>query len=266
MTTFIWHLAPHDPLVLGTGRKLPATLPRMTHTLPLPATLAGAVRARFVGGVNDLAPADAARLLDEVSLRGPWLQRGDTVLVRAPLHVREHERRVMYPALAQLADKEGTYLPEGAPPFASITWALPQNAHKTQPLDEFVTLDDACGLLLGELQTLPAPAKPAVFEGRVHVTINPESQTAEPSALYSSSGVRYDDHVTIGVEVTSSREIKDLERLFVLGGESRVVARRDGNGFPAFSTVRERYEKAIGAHPGEAPLLLLMLAIGCGDC
>lgn len=261
MTTFTWHLAPHDPLVLGTGRRLPATLPRMSHALPLPATLAGAVRARFADGANDLSPDEATKLLDQISLRGPWLQRGDTVLVRAPLHVRAHQRDVLYPTLTKLAQGEGVYRPAGAEGIVDFAKIELAGAHKLSPLNEFVSLDVACNLLLGACAKLPDAGDLAEFEGRVHVSINAESQTAEPAALFSSSGVRYGDDVTIGVEVTGPHDAsKSLERVFVLGGESRVVARREGKGFPDFSTVRRRYEEALKRHPGEAPLLLLMLA------
>lgn len=260
--TRTWLLSPHDPLVLGTGRRLPATLPDVTHVLPLPATLSGAVRARFVGGANDVGQDEAKRLLDEVTVRGPWLQRGQTVLVRAPLHVRAHgpepARHVVYPTLETLAEGEGVLLPENAPPIGALTWNLPAGVHKGAALDEFVSLDTACELLLRARETLGCPEKPVEREGRVHVTINAASQTAEPAALYSSPGVRYADDVTIGVEVTSTRE-QPLERLFVLGGESRVVARREGGGFPGFEAVQDDYVEARARRKGETPGLLLML-------
>jgi CRISPR type III-B/RAMP module-associated protein Cmr3 len=259
--SYVWHLAPHDPLVLGTGRRLPATLPRMTHAMPLPATLAGAVRARFVGGAIDVTPEAAQTLLDTITVRGPWLQRGDTVMVRAPLHVREHARAVVYPTLDTLKQGEGVFLPEGTPELGALAWEAPAHAHKLAPLDEFVSLDDACKLLCGELPSLGDALSPVVFEGRVHVTINPASQTAEDAALYSTSGVRYRDDVTIGVEVTAQHEpAEGPEKLFVLGGETRIVARREGSGFPDFDLVRARYENALRAHGDQEPLLMLMLA------
>jgi CRISPR-associated protein Cmr3 len=288
--TQTWLLAPHDPLVLGTGRRPPATLPRPTHALPLPGTLAGAMRARFVGGANDLSADDARRLLDEVDVRGPWLQRdhgdkGDKeVLVRAPAHVRALAegaasdqsaatttsdiekplaRSVIYPTLDALRAGEGTLLPDRdeAPPLEPLRWKT-GSAHKSEALDELVTLNVACGLLLGELVRLTGRENVSALEGRLHVTIDPASQTAEASGLYSSPGVRYAPGVTIGVETTSRRTPPpSIEGPLVLGGESRVVAQRDGGqSLPTFASYRERYEKALGQGRGGPPGLLLMLA------
>lgn len=264
VTSTTWHLSPHDPLVLGTGKRPAATLPLMTHALPLPGTLAGAVRARFVGGANDVGPEEARRLLEEVEVRGPWLQRGDTALVRAPLHIRIHgpapARRVVYPTLEALADGEGVLLPDGIPALRPLLWAPGPGAHKLAAPDELVSLDTACDLLLEERAALAPPEEIVAFEGRVHVTVNATSQTAEPAALYSSPGVRYGDEIAIGVEVRCARErAMPAERLFVLGGEGRVVARRDGRGLPGFDAVRERYVRARARRPGDAPGLLLML-------
>ncbi len=271
-----WQLVPHDPLVFGTGRRPPATLPRMSHPLPLPGTLAGAMRSRFVGGANDLSPAEARRLLNDVQLRGPWLQRDEEVWVRAPSHVRAHdrgassgvsggddesERAIIYPELERPGPNEGVLTPEDTPLIGLLTWRQPPGAHKSTALDEFVSLDVACGLLLEECERLGPAQKLLEFEGRLHVTINAAYQTAEPSALYSSPGVRYDKGVSIGVETTSSRGAPArLEGPCVLGGESRVVAQRGGAGLPDFANYRERYEKARARCPNDSPGLLLMLA------
>lgn len=276
-----WLLAPHDPLVLGTGRRPPATLPRMTHALPLPGTLAGAMRARFVGGANNLSAEDAQRLLDEVDVRGPWLQHRDEVLVRAPAHVRAYAgqppaapaeaearadvamaaREIVYPTLESPREGEGVLWPEAAPPLDVLTWRPTHEAHKSAPLDEFVTLDAACSLLLGECERLASPRSPLTLEGRLHVTIDATSQTAEPSGLYSSPGVRYANDVGIGVETSARREPSaPLAGPFILGGESRVVAQRIGKALPEFAAVKERYDQARARRPDASPGLLMMLA------
>lgn len=265
-TTTTWALAPHDPLVLGIGRRLPALLPRMTRGVPLPATLAGAVRAQFAGGAVDLERNQAWDLLQNVSLRGPWLQRGkEQILVPAPLHVRtygdETSRSVQYPRIEKPRPNEGFLLHHGAPSTmqCQLHWKLPEGSHKAKSLDEYLDLNTVRDLLLGTCDTLGCPEKLFEFEGRVHVTINALSQTAEPGALYSSSGVRYADDVRIGVEITHS--LKDPEhKLFVLGGETRPVTRREGKTFPEFDEFHKAsYRKALEGHEKRVPGLLLML-------
>jgi CRISPR-associated protein Cmr3 len=173
----------------------------------------------------------------------------------------EHARSVVFPTVESFKEGEGWLLPEGTPPMDALIWELPSSVRKSAALDEFVSLDIACKLLLQRCETLRCPERPVEFEGRVHVTINMESQTAEPAALYSSPGVRYADDVAIGVEVTSAHGLAvPSERLFVLGGESRVVARREGDRFPSFETVREQYEQARNQRREDTPGLLLMLA------
>jgi CRISPR-associated protein Cmr3 len=261
--TETWHLHPHDPLVFGTGRRLPATLPRAAHLVPLPGTLAGAVRARFAGGVDDLGAAAARGLLADVSLRGPWLQRGEETLVHAPLHLRTYEagdtRRVVAGRPVEPRADEGVLPLEGTPPsLLGLTWRLPAEVHKARPLHEHLPLAAVCDLLLSETSALPTKADPPVtFEGRVHVTIDPLAQTAEPSALYSSSGARYADDVAIAVEVTAP-EHRHTERAFVLGGEARVVSRAEGTAFPSFEAFRERYASRVRGDT-RTPGLLLML-------
>lgn len=261
-----WALAPHDPLVLGIGRRLPALLPRMTRAVPLPATLAGAIRAQYAGGRVDLSHDEAWKLLNEVSIRGPWLQKGDNIYIRAPLHVRTHgdedKRTVVCPQMKDILPNEGLLLHDGAPETMGkhfLHWKLPEDAHKVKPLDEYLPLDTVRDLLLGTHETNQSLGKPETlfeFEGRVHVTVNQVTQTAEPGALYSSSGVRYKDDVTIGVEITTSRD-EPKQTLFVLGGETRPVARRQGMAFPAFDKVV--YKKAAEEHKDEPFGLLLML-------
>jgi CRISPR-associated protein Cmr3 len=262
-----WALAPHDPLVLGIGRRLPALLPRMTRAVPLPATLAGAIRAQYAHGRVNLSHDEAWKLLNEVSLRGPWLQKGDEIYVRAPLHVRAHgdedKRTVAFPGVQAFGANEGALLLDGAPASMRhyVHWELPKDAHKVKPLDEFLPLDTVRDLLLGTHETNHSLGKPETlfeFEGRVHVTVNQLTQTAEPGALYSSSGVRYADDVTIGVEITTTRG-DPTQNLFVLGGETRPVAQRKGRDFPAFNEHKSSYEKAAQEHKDRPFGLLLML-------
>ncbi len=263
MNTTTWALAPHDPLVLGIGRRLPALLPRMTRGVPLPATLAGAVRAQFAGGAVDLEKQHAWNLLQSVSLRGPWLQRGtEQILVPAPLHVRTHDtneqRNVADLVIETRGPQEGALLHDGAPSTMNrqLRWNLPGGNHKVKPLDEYLDVNTVRDLLLGTCKSLGKPEKLFQFEGRVHVTINQLSQTAEPGALYSSSGVRYADDVAIGVEITHSGKEPE-HKLFVLGGETRPVTRREGKKFPEFDGTL--YQKALGNDKKRAPGLLLML-------
>jgi len=261
MTRQSWALAPHDPLVLGIGRRLPALLPRMTRAVPLPATLAGAIRAQFAGGRVDLDMKEAWNLLQSVSLRGPWLQRGnDEIFVRAPLHIRayghEGPRTLEFPHIEKPKPNEGFLLHDGAPSTMLTQLHWPESPPKAKPLDEYLHVNTVRDLLLGTCKTLGPPEKLFEFEGRVHVTINQLSQTAEPGALYSSSGVRYADDVSIALEVTHSLP-EPQQRFFVLGGETRTVARHDGKNFPVFD--KSVYERALEGHDKRVPGLLLML-------
>lgn len=260
-----WNIVPRDPLVLRQGRVEPPLLPGVGRALPLPGTLAGAVRAKFYDPTLH-GPDDGRRLVNEVSVRGPWLVRQDsgTVFVPAPVHVRlvgaGSTREVRYARPMQARPSEGFYRPKSARPwFRGLEWSLSPAEHKTGAPEEFLPLGSALDLLLGTATTVPARDESLyATEGRVHVAIDPERQTATPAALYSTGGTRYADDVAIGLEVAapSSRHATPEGPVW-LGGEGRLSHWTKGTGFPAFP--RSAYEAAVKAPRAVPPGLLLML-------
>jgi hypothetical protein len=118
--------------------------------------------------------------------------------------------------------------------------------------------------------------KPVQPEYRVHVALQDDTWTAEPAALFSSSGLRFDTGFGVALEVEDGREPAAAgpapgspAHLLVLGAESRASACSvsEGGCFPAFSDDRRKTYGAriaeLAASGEELGLRLQLLTPGC---
>lgn len=253
-----WRIEARDALVFARSPRTNDLHGHATPKLPLPSTLAAAVRAHLVGHRDDLDDAAAGALLD-VHVRGPWLWRGETVMLPAPLDVRRTRAgRLVRGDLPTPTADEGLWRPAGSPPGVT---GLDFGTEKSEALDGFFPLDVVVSWLLGG--TADAEGASLHDETRAHVRIDPLTQTAEAGLLYTTPGVRFPEGWSLGVEVSDPARRRVPERgLFMLGGESRVAMRRSVDaGFPDFASVRARYEEAAKREP--RGLRIMLLTPGC---
>jgi CRISPR-associated protein Cmr3 len=237
-----WWLEPRDPLVFGDGSRVPALAPRHRYLLPPQGTLAGMVRTRFVTGQAAVSKSDAASLL-EIRVRGPWLARrreaGSPLELWLPVPVDVVETGGAYlpGELLGLGPEEGSLWPAGVPVLPELVGRVDRKGGtKTSappfpfwPLEQVVrwSLRPGSG---GEVQS--GPRRPVSREYRVHVGIEDKTWTAEPEALFSSAGVRYDTGFGIAVEVTDGRREPGPDspapetppHLVILGAEARTTS------------------------------------------
>lgn len=283
-----WLLDPRDPLVFGDGGQVPALMPRSTFLMPPQATVAGLVRTALLEAAGDFSAA-AARAELAVRVRGPWLLEhpaGATESVLwapAPADVALAEGELLPPHLLRPRPDDGVRWLPGAPPGLGLVYLPPrENGRKTErlpfPLWPFEALVD-WGLgadprpLLEQKGLLarrrPLPVAP---EHRVHVAIDPETQTALPEALFSSGGQRFAEEFQLAVEVHDGRPADGRQplrspRLLVLGGEGRTVACTTGGErvLPPFEEYEARLTARAAAVAAEdrLGLRLQLLTPGC---
>jgi hypothetical protein len=288
-----WWLEPRDPVVFGSGARVPALVPGHRFWLPPQSTAAGLVRSRFVARETEVGPGLARQLL-EVRISGPWLAQkpgAGKVLglwLPAPADVvvgKKDGGSWLLPAkFLALKSGEGTIWPEGAPPGLLLAelparypapdgfktdrlkfpfWPLERVVEwSLRPQERFLSEDEA--------------SKPVQKEYRVHVALQDDTWTAEPAALFSSSGLRFDTGFGFALEVEDGRESAAAgpapgspTQLLVLGAESRATlcTVSEGGCFPAFTDeLRETYGARIAelaAGGQELGLRLQLLTPGC---
>jgi CRISPR-associated protein Cmr3 len=106
-------------------------------------------------------------------------------------------------------------------------------------------------------------------EHRVHVSINDCSRTAEPQALFTTGGLRFGRDYGLALEVDDGRsqpQIPSDVQLATLGGEARAahLRIRPGSCFPAFATVKNRYQRWIENQKGKTlGLRCQLMTPGC---
>jgi CRISPR-associated protein Cmr3 len=268
-----WVIDPRDPLVFGTGVP-PTPFVARSGALPSPNTIAGMVRARFVASGSHVSPARATELLERISVRGPWL-RGPVasgakeLWVPAPYDgVRTgdtfghailgdsiepiHDEGVLW-SDSDSDDLQLVHLPErgqdgakvaaiaaGTPLWplgAAVRWALGEDVTPAQ---------------VAPLQHGTDPAGIVAREHREHVAIDNRTGTAQPGALFSSAGMRFERDFAIAIDVTARDESDAAPPgAVVLGGESRLSFRRVDAGatFPAFDAYEPQYVNALARMP-----------------
>lgn len=273
----IWRIEPRDPLVTGNGAAVPALVPRDAQ-LPFPGTVAGLIRSRFLGDpVGPVAAEDAREVVEQVSIRGLWLERdrdpgvggGSRPWVPAPrdaavVEGREPLRRAR---VERLAPGEGVHWPEGVQLLPVL---LPERDEASgQKLDSIVErapfwpLEDAVRWALGGTPALPEGEPLARSEHRVHVSIDPKTGTAAPSLLFGSAGLRLGEGASIAVAVVSERHMP-AEGAVLLGGEGRpsYLSIDEAGSPPPFAEFERQYAEAAKSAQG---LRLQLLTPGCFD-
>lgn len=273
-----WVIDPRDPLVFGTGVPPTAFVAR-TEALPPPSTVAGMVRARFVAGNSYVSPARAAELLERISVRGPWLRgpaasgteelwvpaphdgvRAGAAFVPATVEKPTLDEGVLWPASApddlQLVhlEERGTNGAKVAA-IAASTPLWPLGAVVRWALGEDVTPAQ-----IAPRQHGADPAGILGREHRVHVAIDNRTGTAQPGALYSSPGTRFERDFEIAIDVTVHGEPDAAPPgAVVLGGESRLSFRRidPSATFPTFDVYEPQYTNALARSPRGLRIQLL---------
>lgn len=291
--TTSWCLEPRDPLVFGDGSRTPALAPRHRFLLPPQGTLAGMVRTRFAAELADVSKEDARRLLD-IHIRGPWLARfqnqGENPVLWLPIPadvmaVRDGKSESYLPGeLLPLNEGEGTLWPSGAfvPRMLVHSIERLESGTKTSrphfpfwPFERVVRWNVYPGLD-GSIREVQRHVRP---EYRVHTAVEDTTWTAEPEALFSTPGLRYDTSFGIAAEVTDHRGLRippgpspdAPPHLLVLGAEARTVSCKvqPGPCFPSFDDYRSLYSERIAqllADGREIGLRLQLLTPGCfGD-
>lgn len=265
-----WCLEPRDPVVFGDGARVPALAPRHRFLLPPQGTLAGMVRTRFVAGQADVSRDEARRLL-EIRIRGPWLahfcgaDRTPELWLPAPADVtavRHGDGSESYHAGELLAagGAQGALWPDGNPALPLLVENVERigGTKTSRPAFPFWSLDDLVHWSLASGRQPVAEgrrSKPIRPEYRVHVGIEDSTWTAEPEALFSSAGLRYDMDFGVAAEVIDHRRQAGPPgpspgappQLLVLGAEARTVACTvvAGSCFPSFATYRDLYRQRI---------------------
>lgn len=264
-----WRIEARDPLVFGDGTRQPALMPVHRAWMPPQPTIAGFVRARFWDEENRDRERQARSLLDGVSLRGPWLlehhglsaNQSTRLWIPAPGDVRwyrDGNRKVLTkPAHPMsLAGGEGTYISAtgGAPPPRVVHVADKiGDGVKTQELRfPLWRLEHAVAWSLGESPSIEELVEfdrnrwPLEREHRVHVGLDDLRGTAEPEALFTSSGIRVREDCAIAVDVSATGGLGSARPgTGTLGGRSRPsrVHVEGAPHWPAFSSVEKKYDR-----------------------
>lgn len=294
MTHRSWHIRPRDPLVFDSGARFAAPV---SPVLPPQPSLAGCVRGAFFEKARPVDKNDYARRLLAIEIRGPWLlqpgdRRLDRLLVPCPAdlgHVPRGKRkptRLLSARFNALDIDEGVHLP-GSDPAPRNLLALPAKVPlhdgeaapqaKVKGLGEYaLPLRDAVAFAL-DVTTLAstdlAPSVPLaprrVFEPepRTHVSINPETLTAEPEQLFVTRGRRLCGDCEIAVDVHAPADLRQpSDGPLFLGGESRASTLTTSSTpvWPDFDEVRKEYAETIERYQGQ-PLALRLVLLTPGD-
>jgi len=237
------------------------------------------VRARFVASGSHVSPTRAAELLDRISVRGPWLRgpvasgakerwvpapqdgmRAGDAFVRATVGMPSDHEGVLWPDGVP-DDLHIVHVPERGPDDAKVkaiadgTPLWPLGAAVRWGLGESVTPAEVAPLQQGA-----GPARIFGREHRVHVAIDNGTGTAQPGALFTSPGTRFERDFEIAIDVTVHDEPDAAPPgAVVLGGESRLSFCRidESATFPRFEVYQPQYESALARAPRGLRIQLL---------
>jgi CRISPR-associated protein Cmr3 len=251
------------------------------------------VRAQFVRDSHDVDRVHALRLLQEVRIEGPWLVHLDdrdtvTPWVFAPADARrEQEPDPALPSgpdpetwkhllhrdnLVDIEEGQGTLWPPGAPPIETVMVpkAKVDKRKTTSPFPFWPLAEAIDWALMSSTPTHdPGLPRPIKEEGRVHVSVNDKTGTAEPGMLFSSAGGRFREGFGLLVRVSAPDFTGPGPRwpagpdMVVLGGEARPSFRTvlPANAYPSYD--RPRYAAALAAWPDRPGLRLQLLTHAC---
>jgi len=229
-----------DTLFFRDGRPFTATDKAHSRDIPMPQTIAGALRSRIMeslgcdfGRSNGEDKKIIREVMNEASIRGPWFVKGDQMLFATPATIVEEspDSTRADPALDMLrpCKKEipGWRNTELKYPLwrRSIT---PARRHSSR----FITFKGMKSFLSGNLPDNKEFVKAEDvfgFDRRTGIEIDSESLTAADSKIYGASMLSLKDDVRLYVEVSAREEwiAKSFSAkntgLLKLGGEGRYV-------------------------------------------
>lgn len=275
-----WYIEPRDPLIVRDGRPFGADPGARAHSLsfPIPSTTSGGLRNR--AGLNNAGVFEPTRI-DEVlkiAVRGPLLAMLDQAgqftewLPPAPADAHllpganDSEARVIQLVPLQKRDESCYSSPLGGEDLALVG---PEIAIEQKPLANPPRFWHwqlfKQWLIEPQQQPFSAPVatdtlgiKGPQLEYRTHVSIQPNSQTAEEGRLFQTSGLEFtsSDRSRLALVIESDAELKHFANggFAPLGGERRLMAWRPNA--PAFPACPPDLRKRIITERGCRVILL----------
>ena len=266
-------IEPVDSLFFRDARPFEATS-RAASGLPMPQTLAGAVRslllehhgvdfgrlgehmkngASFAGALAEFSPEAAA--VAAVRLRGPWFTLCGEVLVPAPANLRREKEAVQIGRLDPLQSLPPGWRPEE--PGMLPLWRYGRET--VEAADGFLKPAGLRRFLEGGKDGVPEPDELVTwnkvydFDNRTGIGVNPDRNTAEEGHIYAVSMLTLKPKAGLYAEL--SGPMATLEPLAVepvrmkFGGEGRHVIVRTEQGSTNWPGIRP--------HPSKGRLVLL---------
>lgn len=252
-----WTIEPRDPLVIRDGRPLAHGMPNMRSLdFPWPSTLAGMVRSHAgldATGRFTLTPDEARK----IAILGPWLAEvgadggPSQRLVTAPrdlvpfdaaepesrkLHLRRLVPRTRGTGQSDLPERLEVVGFAGEPPAGKPSKRMP-SFWSWNTLERWLGAPEQVAGNDVEPEVLGTPG--LEHERRVHVAIDPGTQTAREGRLFSTDGLRFvQKNDPRGRMQQFAIEFATAEKLrngpVVLGGERRLsFLRRSGPWSPS---------------------------------
>ena len=253
-------LEPLDVLFLRDGRPFDASVPRATTGVPLPQTIAGAMRTwllrRLGANLEELAAAikGGASFAEAAATQGAKLAAVGRLGVRGPWFIKDDERLVPTPATVQIDTKENLHridplagdLPGWTPPEPGMRPLWHRSRVRTEPRAGYLRPGGLRRFLAGGA---PQPDEvvdsSAIYgtEDRVGIEVNTNTRTVGEGMIYTVRLLRLVSGVGLAVDLIGAPEdlevCPDDEDVLPLGGEARraIVRRaRSDHDWPADST------------------------------
>ncbi|MBK8176004.1 MAG: type III-B CRISPR module-associated protein Cmr3 [Rhodospirillales bacterium] len=237
-------IEPLDTLFFRDGRPFDGT-PRAISGLPLPQTLAGALRtwllrekgcdfARLAADVKAgrtfaealSSQSDELQRIARLSVRGPWLCRPDGPLVPAPAILRQVKRSDEIVRLAPLKDG----LPGWQALYPGMLPLWCKDRKPTEPVNGYLALDGLARVIEGG-----TPASTDIvdaselydFDRRTGIVVGAATQTAEEGQIYGVSLLALRQDVSFYGEIAGDKEalqqVPAAAGVIPFGGEGRRV-------------------------------------------
>lgn len=212
----LWIIEPRDPLIVRDGRPFGSDSNARAVTLPFPypSTLVGALRTRAGLGANGLFDGKSIDRVKQYVLHGPllvhlnedgsiaeWLlpAPSDALLLDPAPEEAQKDCIYRYSMAPQASSDEGdepaqvyTNIPDGLRPIAPLTTHR-EKVSKRAP--RFWRGEHVLGWLRdpqdGPVEVQELGIKGLELNMRVHVSIQPDAQTASEGALFQTIGLEF---------------------------------------------------------------------------
>jgi CRISPR-associated protein Cmr3 len=275
-----------SPLLFGTGRPFgtePGALLAETFALPLPSTLAGAIRSELARQAGWMRYTDDTRdSLLAVEVKGPILFINGKPAFQAPADAvssKKADNQATVPALPR-KEPDGVFLPDGLSPtgFVDDVELEPDKSQRGR----YWSGDR----LLKWLSNTSKESVPynddslsVVTESRIHVGIDRESRRHQKGILFETQGVclgrglitetreslgengaaEWDWRIWAAYQATESVPATDF-RVLTLGGERRLAAAKaESSGW--MSAYRQAAEETLTQSGGKVRMYLVTPAL-----